>query len=137
MENQAAVQRPDPKKKSLSTSKYPSIRPKRSRSAARSHTARGTCNRVHRLCLISSWVRGLSSNGTGMYAKGLRPGAADPPQAQRSGPVARAVPRGRRDESTERVARPTALRRTAVGGSLRFAQSTGIGVQKKGSYSVN
>ena len=37
--------------------------------------------------------RGLSSNGTGMYAKGCRPGAATPPQVQRSGPVARAVPR--------------------------------------------
>ena len=36
---------------------------------------------------------GLSSNGTGMYAKGCRPGAATPPQVQRSGPVARAVPR--------------------------------------------
>ena len=37
--------------------------------------------------------RGLSSNGTGMYAKGCRPGADTPPQVQRSGPVARAVPR--------------------------------------------
>ena len=38
-------------------------------------------------------IGGLSSNGTGMYAKGCRPGAATPPQVQRSGPVARAVPR--------------------------------------------
>ena len=38
-------------------------------------------------------VWGLSSNGTGMYAKGCRPGAATPPQVQSSGPVAHAVPR--------------------------------------------
>ena len=42
---------------------------------------------------LTSLKRGLSSNGTGMYAKGCRPGAATPPQVQRSGPVARAVPR--------------------------------------------
>ena len=35
-------------------------------------------------------LSGRSSNGTRMYAKGLRPGAATPPQAQRLGPVARA-----------------------------------------------
>ena len=71
------------------------VRPVRARrpSGARADFPRPAHPGGSRACKASAPLRGLSSNGTGMYSKGSRPGAATPPQVQRSGPVARAVPR--------------------------------------------